>query len=288
MKHKHLYITLLLLLFHLAPKAQGEWVVTPEESKKLSPFVFNDEMKSEGQRIYDNSCTSCHGTPGMNDFAKLSPSPGDPAGTKFQSQTDGSLLHKIKKGRGPMPSFENALGEEEIWNVIAYIRDFNKAYVQTPPPSTGEKVPVLTASLSFDDNTHSLVVKALSDSTPKAGMRITPFVKGRFGNYPLAKTVTNNQGIAYVSTDMDLPADSLGRLVYYVKINDGLASFKITDTLTVAEPNITMSTIEGRHLWSAAGSEPIWLRLTFWTSIIGIWSAIILIVVGLFGLKKIK
>ncbi len=43
------------------------------------------------------------------------------------------MFYKITVGKSPMPSFKTILAEEDRWDVISYIRSFNKNYVQ---PST--------------------------------------------------------------------------------------------------------------------------------------------------------
>lgn len=268
--------------------AQANWTVLPEEAKIISPMLFNEDMKLEGMKTFEKSCASCHGTPEMGNFAKLLPSPGDPANVLFQSQTDGSLFYKIRKGRAVMPSFENLLSEEETWNIIAYIRSFNKNYIQIAPISTGEKVQQLLAKMSYDKNINTLVIKVLVDSLPEEGIKVNAFVKAKFGNYALPKATTNKLGIAYIPVDYDLPADSLGNLIFLAKINKKLSNIKITDTLQVGEPNIIPSIIEGRHLWSTSKNAPIWLKFVFWGTIIIIWGTILYIVIGILGLKKIK
>lgn len=288
MKKLVLYITVLLSIVFLA-KAQEPWVAPASEDKKLSPFLFNEEMKAEGLRIYENSCASCHGIPGTNNFAKLSPSPGDPASANFQAQSDGSLYYKIRKGRGTMPAFEKVLGEEETWNVIAYIRDFNKNYVQKTDVNPNDKPVNLTAHLSYDDNIYNLVVRVLADSAREEGIKVSAFVKSNFGTYPLPKASTNKEGIAYIPVEVDLPTDAKGNLVFFVKISKGTSSLKVTDTLHVnPEPVIKPAITEGEHLWSPAGQAPLWLKITFWGTVIGIWTAIVFVVTGLLKIKKLK
>lgn len=269
--------------------AQDQWIVPATDAQKLSPYIFNDEMKADGLRIYENSCNSCHGNPGTGNFAKLSPSPGDPAADKFQSQTDGSLFYKIRKGRGAMPSFENVLSEEETWGIIAYFREFNKNYVQKTAVDPNEKKVKLTATLLYDDNIYNLVVKAFADSVPEKDINVSAFVKSHFGMYALPKTLTNNLGIAYIPVDNDLPSDSAGNLVFFVKLSKGSNTTKITDTLKVnSEPTIRPAVTEGRHLWSTGKMAPIWLKITFWGTVLGLWATILFIVIGLLGIKKLK
>lgn len=284
----YLYILIFLIAFSIPIHSQELWSVPNEDGKKISPALFTDEMKQEGATIYENACVSCHGNPGMQNYAKLSPSPGDVGSDKFQNQSDGSLFYKIRKGRGVMPSFENNFSEEETWNLIAYLRQTNKNYVQATPVATGEKMALLNAKLGYDDNVQKLVVKVTADSLPEAGIKVAAYVKSSFGMYALKKESTNKLGIAYIEIDHDLPADSTGKMVFYAKISKGASTLKVTDTLLVAEPRIITSVIDGRHLWSTSENAPIWLKVIFWSSLITIWGTIIYIVFGLLRINKLK
>ena len=72
---------------------------------------------ASGQDIYQQLCSNCHGE-------DLNGGVGPPvgAGSNSADQDDGFLVLTITRGRGPMPSFESTLNEEQIVRVVEYLR----------------------------------------------------------------------------------------------------------------------------------------------------------------------
>ncbi|OQY00104.1 MAG: hypothetical protein B6I20_09220 [Bacteroidetes bacterium 4572_117] len=133
-------ISALSLVFVSFVYSQDDWDIPEKDKENLSIYMFDEDFALEGEGVYENSCMSCHGNPGKADFSIMVPSPGDIAGQDFQNQTDGELFYKIKTGKGSMPAFEDAFSQEEIWNLVAYIRSFNPKYEQEIPNLEGLKV----------------------------------------------------------------------------------------------------------------------------------------------------
>ena len=266
--------------------AQSDWQVPAKENENLSPFLFDDDMILEGRISYENSCTSCHGTPGQDDYTPMAPSPGDPASDQFQLQSDGALFHKIKAGRGTMPKFEDAFADDELWNLIAYIRSFNKEYKQELPDMEGVVIPEYTMSLGFDDNVDKLVVKVFAEEQPQPEVSVAAYVMGTFGKYLLGKVQTNDLGIAYIDVDATMPGDEEGKLSVMVKATKGFARAKKDEMLTMVQPTIRKSAIEGRHLWSTDKMAPVWLKVSFFITVFGVWFVLLFIVIGLRGINK--
>lgn len=81
-----------------------------------------------GKKVYDASCTACHGPSGVGDgpMAKaLKPQPASFAAAGFLAgKTDADLAKVIKEGKGgAMPPFKT-LKDDEVANVIAHLRGF--------------------------------------------------------------------------------------------------------------------------------------------------------------------
>jgi mono/diheme cytochrome c family protein len=103
----------------------------PEEfADKKSPGMGSGDVE-EGKRLYQVNCASCHGEKGLGDgpsAAMLSPKPL-PIATEAASLSDAYLFWRISEGglmqpfKSAMPSWKSILTEEEIWKVIAYIRN---------------------------------------------------------------------------------------------------------------------------------------------------------------------
>ena len=74
--------------------------------------VFN------GKKIYLNHCESCHGPRGQGQMAEV------PNFTRGQTlmRSDLAIFESVRSGKNAMPAFWGVLEEQEILDVIAYIR----------------------------------------------------------------------------------------------------------------------------------------------------------------------
>ena len=286
MKHILLIFTLCMLAVNPI-LAQNTWQVPDKEKENISFYTFDEDFALSGQITYDNACKSCHGEPEQADFTMMSPSPGDVAEERFQIQKDGELFYKIKFGRETMPAFEEAYGDDEIWQLVAYIRSFNEKYKQPVPNLEGIVIPKLSLKLDFDENVDKLVVKVFKDDSLKMGdANVSAYVKSMFGKYSLGKAKTNELGIAYFHIDAQLPGDELGQLEIIAKVSKDYGTAKVQQKLKVVEPAAKVSAIDGNHLWSKRIDAPFWLQFIFHVSVFGVWGAILYVVFGLRKLKK--
>jgi mono/diheme cytochrome c family protein len=104
------------------------WVVS------ASPASAADAAK--GKTIFTKSCGGCHGETGKGDgaaAAALNPKPKDLSDKTYNSKLDDAYLHNIitkggaAVGKAPlMPSFSSQLKEQDINDVVAYIRSLAK------------------------------------------------------------------------------------------------------------------------------------------------------------------
>jgi mono/diheme cytochrome c family protein len=94
----------------------NELVVTSKESDPVS-----------GREIYVNTCILCHGIDGKGVRGlKFVPSPADLTSLAVQNRLDGTLFRRIHEGKPntAMGAWKHALSDEEIWDVLAYVRTF--------------------------------------------------------------------------------------------------------------------------------------------------------------------
>jgi mono/diheme cytochrome c family protein len=80
-----------------------------------------------GREIYVNTCIRCHGIDGKGALGiKLVPPPADLTSLTVQSRLDGTLFRRIHGGKPntAMGAWKHALSDEEIWDVLAYVRTF--------------------------------------------------------------------------------------------------------------------------------------------------------------------
>lgn len=72
----------------------------------------------KGGEIYQRHCENCHGASGRGDF------PGMPDFSRGEGlfRSNASLAETIRAGKVAMPAFEGVLTDDEIFDVIAYLR----------------------------------------------------------------------------------------------------------------------------------------------------------------------
>ncbi|MBH0196166.1 MAG: cytochrome c [Nitrospira sp.] len=78
-----------------------------------------------GREIYVNTCIRCHGIDGTGvQSIRLVPSPADLSSPAVQNRLDGTLFRRIHEGKPntAMGAWKHALSDEEIWDVLAYVR----------------------------------------------------------------------------------------------------------------------------------------------------------------------
>ena len=102
-----------------------------------------------GRETYLNQCASCHGEDGRGNgpaAAGLDPPPANLTGGHMQAHSDEQILGWIKNGLPPsaMPAFEGVLTDEQIMEIIAYLRANPTALTDshnalTPTPASSEQ-----------------------------------------------------------------------------------------------------------------------------------------------------
>ena len=97
---------------------------------KVSPLAPTAQDLERGRDLFQRACASCHGPRGLGDGeagAALTPAPSNLAWINRRPiATDAYLYWTIAEGGAPigsaMPPFKEALGETEIWDIIAHLR----------------------------------------------------------------------------------------------------------------------------------------------------------------------
>ena len=122
-------IPLVLILASYSPFAQSEskeeWRVSPRLARIENPLAQDSDSIETGKKIFARECSQCHGESGKGDgpiAQALGNIVADLTSEKVLAQSDGAIYTKIRTGRPPMPSFKNYFSQDDIWNLINFIR----------------------------------------------------------------------------------------------------------------------------------------------------------------------
>jgi mono/diheme cytochrome c family protein/uncharacterized membrane protein len=105
-----------------------------------NPIPADSASIERGKAVYEANCIQCHGAAGKGDGpagVELAPTPADFTTQHAAMHLDSDFFYWIKNGKPPsaMPAFGGTLSDEQIWDVINYVRQFQPATAaQTPTP----------------------------------------------------------------------------------------------------------------------------------------------------------
>jgi mono/diheme cytochrome c family protein len=119
-------VSLISLNINAQPKP---WSVPDEYKTMKNPVAKGEASNIAGMVLYTKHCAPCHGKTGLGDGVKaraLKDFPGDFSEAAYQNQTDGEHFYKTKFGKGEMPKYEGKLSDEDMWNIVNYMRTFKK------------------------------------------------------------------------------------------------------------------------------------------------------------------
>jgi mono/diheme cytochrome c family protein len=268
-----------IFLFLVSSLNAQEWTVPVSKKKKVATFLFSDDSRKKGETLFNTNCVSCHGNPGKNNFANLTPSPGDPASEDYQDQTDGEMYYKITNGKSPMPSFKSILAEEDRWNIISFIRSFNKSYIQ-PKPSTDSSEAEYSVDLKIEKLSDSNRIKVTATATSSKskdtlivkGADVSLYAKRYFGLMQIGvKKTTDANGEVVFNFPEDIPGDTSGYVNLTVKLNDEIGDFgegEATAKMLVGKATHPQSLIDTRAMWSVSSNAPYWVKIAYLVAVL--------------------
>jgi mono/diheme cytochrome c family protein len=127
---KLLFACSLIVFMSVSLTAQPKpWVVPANFKTMKNPVAVGEASTKAGQALYTKNCASCHGKAGLGDGVKarsLKDFPGDFSKAEYQNQSDGDQFYKTKFGRAEMPKYDGKLADNDIWNIVNYMRTFKK------------------------------------------------------------------------------------------------------------------------------------------------------------------
>jgi len=82
---------------------------------------------ADAAATFNQNCAPCHAKDGSaNTPAGKSTKAKDLRSSEVQNKTDEELASQIRNGKGPMPGFKSRFKENEIGELVAYIRALAK------------------------------------------------------------------------------------------------------------------------------------------------------------------
>lgn len=105
------------------------WTGPAKSNSQSNPIKMTSASVATGQSLFAQNCVPCHGQNGFGDgplAATLNPPPADFHARHLDDHTDLQLFLWIQNGipGTAMPSFKNKLTNDEIWNLINFVRSF--------------------------------------------------------------------------------------------------------------------------------------------------------------------
>lgn len=109
-----------------APTTENEIFKAKDAAATLrNPVPATADSVARGESLYRTNCVVCHGERGLGDGPvgkKFDPVPVDLNKEYTQSQADGQLFFTLTRGRVAMPSYRDALSQQERWDVVNYVK----------------------------------------------------------------------------------------------------------------------------------------------------------------------
>ena len=82
-----------------------------------NPFASDPQAVAAGAKLFQAHCSSCHGSKGEGGSG-----PDLSRGTFGVGDTDADLRQIVSRGRDVMPGFRSTLEEDDIWQVVSFMR----------------------------------------------------------------------------------------------------------------------------------------------------------------------
>lgn len=99
-------------------KRDGNYVTT-------NPRPITAALLVHGQELFQINCQQCHGPAGYGDGLVVQrgfPQPPSYHQDRLRDAPDGRIFEQITFGNGRMPAFQNLIGPQDRWALVAYVR----------------------------------------------------------------------------------------------------------------------------------------------------------------------
>jgi mono/diheme cytochrome c family protein len=110
-------------------KPPADYKIPAEDAQKQNPVKPTPESVAKGKKTFAIDCAMCHGDDGdgKGDLATDLKNVTDfTAADALKDRTDGELFYILRKGKGEMPPEGDRAKNDDIWNLVNYIRSLKK------------------------------------------------------------------------------------------------------------------------------------------------------------------
>jgi len=110
-------------------QAPAEYKIPPADAARVNPVKPTAESLAKGKKLYGYDCAMCHGKDGdgkgdmASDIKNVTDFTNPDA---LKNRTDGELFYVIRKGKGEMPPEGDRAKDDDIWNMVNYVRSLAK------------------------------------------------------------------------------------------------------------------------------------------------------------------
>jgi mono/diheme cytochrome c family protein len=180
----------------------------------LNPLIADATALAAGRQLYQSNCAACHGAAGKGDgplAAGLRPSPGDFSEHMAAGKhTDGQIYTWVRDGvpNSAMPAWGERLSEEQLWQVVSYVRTFAPPVAPSPTGAVAQAtaspaVPVAPTAAPVAEPLPPLIFTRAgnlwrSDGSASAPQPLTELPAGSYAQYPALSPAGDR--IAFVIT----------------------------------------------------------------------------------------
>jgi len=107
---------------------ETHWQAPAAAALRPNPNYADEESLDQGKLLFREYCVFCHGRDGEGDGPYRERLEAIPANlSKLPAAlSDGDLAWKIAHGRYPMPAWQGIIEEEDIWDIVNFIRSLQK------------------------------------------------------------------------------------------------------------------------------------------------------------------
>ncbi|MGB8261362.1 MAG: cytochrome c [Terracidiphilus sp.] len=135
-----LFFSAVVLLVISASVAPGPAAQEPAGAK--NPAKITAQSQARAKELWERDCSFCHNHngDGKTDMAKDFPA-GDFTDVKtLAAKSDQDLFTSIRKGKGKMfPEDAGRAKDDEIWNLVAFVRSLAAPQPAAPPAADAPK-----------------------------------------------------------------------------------------------------------------------------------------------------